>query len=126
MLGVREAEGRGESLGRGLVIDFSRYMRRWFTVPNQPTSVRIQAGLVLAALNRELAPSGRQFGPDPATRSVTTMGSVLSINASGSHYLRSGSARDTVESVEWSDRPAKCCSFRNIASTSPPTKVAWH
>ncbi len=91
----------GESLGRGLVIDFSRYMRRWFPIASQPTSVRVQAGLVLAALNRDLASSGRQFGPDPATRSVTTMGSVLSINATGSHYLRSGSARDTVESVEW-------------------------
>ena len=55
----------GESLGRGLVIDFSRYMRRWFPVANQPSSVRVQAGLVLAALNRELASSGRQFGPDP-------------------------------------------------------------
>ena len=27
------------------------------------------------------------------------MGSVLATNASGSHYLRSGSARDTIESM---------------------------
>src|SRR5690606_30392018 len=55
---------------------------------------------VLATLNRELAEAGRIYGPDPATRSVTTMGSVLAVNASGSHYLRSGSARNTVRSLE--------------------------
>ncbi len=92
----------GESLGRGLIIDFSRHMTRWHRQPSANGSVaRVQPGLVLAALNRDLAVEGRQFGPDPATRSVTTMGSVLAINASGSHYLRSGSARDTVESLEF-------------------------
>jgi len=92
----------GESLGRGLILDFSRYMRRWsHDVDANSTAVRVQPGLVLAALNRELTTSGRIYGPDPATRSVTTMGSVLSVNASGSHFLRSGSARDTVLSIEF-------------------------
>ncbi len=92
----------GESLGRGLIVDFSRYMRRWRREPMAgSSSVRVQAGVVLAALNRELAVDGLLYGPDPATRSVTTMGSVLSVNASGSHYLRSGSARDTVASLEF-------------------------
>ncbi len=91
----------GESLGRGLIVDFSRYLRRWrHDMTAGSTAVRVQSGLVLAALNRELAVEGRLYGPDPATRSVTTMGSVLSVNASGSHYLRSGSARDTVKSLE--------------------------
>ncbi len=91
----------GESLGSGLVVDFSRYLRRWHrdSVAG-PTAVRVQSGVVLAALNRELASDGLQYGPDPATRSVTTMGSVLSVNASGSHFLRSGSARDSVLALE--------------------------
>jgi FAD/FMN-containing dehydrogenase/Fe-S oxidoreductase len=92
----------GESLGRGLVVDFSRYLRRWHRDAALGSNrVRVQSGIVLASLNRELAADGRQYGPDPATRSVTTMGSVLSINASGSHFLRSGSARDTVKSIEF-------------------------
>jgi len=92
----------GESLGRGLVVDFSRYMQRWrHDVDANSTAVRVQPGIVLAALNRDLSTSGRLYGPDPATRSVTTMGSVLSVNASGSHFLRSGSARDTVKSIEF-------------------------
>src|SRR6056297_1975637 len=89
----------GESLGRGLVLDFSCYMRRWQTL-DDGAQVRVQPGAVLAAVNRELRLQRRMYGPDPATRSVTTMGSVIAVDASGSHYLRYGSARDTVASLQ--------------------------
>ena len=88
----------GESLGRGLVIDFSRFMRR-IAVSADGARVTVQSGAFLAEVNRSLQSQGRWFGPDPVTRSITTMGSVLATNASGSHYLRSGSARDTIESM---------------------------
>jgi len=88
----------GESLGRGLVIDFSQSMRRIESNVGDH-SVKVQSGASLSVLNRTLRSRGRWYGPDPVTRSVTTIGGVLSTNASGSHYLRSGSARDTVESI---------------------------
>lgn len=109
----------GESLGPGLIIDGSAYMRQ-IRVLDRGQRVVVQTGTVLADLNRALrghrrresedtsakrtrtadeSAPGRWYGPDPATRGVTTMGSVLAVNASGSHFLRSGSARDTVESV---------------------------
>ncbi|MEM9644662.1 MAG: anaerobic glycerol-3-phosphate dehydrogenase subunit C [Planctomycetota bacterium] len=88
----------GESLGNGLLLDFSRYMRR-VTPSHDGAKLTVQSGAVLADVNRASASMGRWFGPDPATRSVTTMGSVISTNGSGSHFLRSGSARDTIESV---------------------------
>lgn len=88
----------GESLGQGLVIDFSAHMRR-IRISARGETVNVQSGAVLSDLNHALTGYNRRYGPDPATRSVTTMGGVLSRNASGSHYLRSGSARDTIESV---------------------------
>ncbi len=88
----------GESLGAGLVLDFSRYMRR--LIDDQGDSVRIQPGIVHAHLNDLLRPSGRHFGPDPAMASVTTMGSVIAIDAGGSHWLRYGSARGHVRSLQ--------------------------
>lgn len=88
----------GESIGPGLVVDFSRHMRRML-IDHASSTVTVQAGLTLAELNRNLKPLKRWFGPDPATRSITTMGGVLAVNASGSHYLRSGSARDNIESL---------------------------
>lgn len=90
----------GESVGPGLVVDFSRYMRRMQFDPGG-ASASVQAGLTLADFNRNLKSTGRWFGPDPATRSITTMGSVLATNASGSHYLRSGSARDNIRSLRF-------------------------
>ncbi len=88
----------GESLGRGIILDCSRHMRRSKLLADG--RVRVQPGVVLAALNRELNSVGRLYGPDPATRSVTTMGSVIAQDASGSHYLRYGSAADTIESLQ--------------------------
>jgi FAD/FMN-containing dehydrogenase/Fe-S oxidoreductase len=88
----------GESLGRGIILDFSRYMRRIEIHPDAAT-FNVQSGAVLAEVNQMLRGRGRWYGPDPITRSITTMGSVLATNASGSHYLRSGSSRDTVESM---------------------------
>ena len=88
----------GESLGRGIVLDFSRYMRR--IQETAPTAVRIQPGVVHARLNDHLGSMGRQFGPDPAMSPVTTMGSVLAIDAGGSHWLKYGSARRHVQSLQ--------------------------
>ncbi len=88
----------GESLGRGLVIDFSRYFRR--IVADDGERVRVQAGVVHSSLNRYLALKGRLFGPDPAMRQVTTMGSVVAIDAGGSHWPRYGSARRHVEELQ--------------------------
>jgi FAD/FMN-containing dehydrogenase len=62
--------------------------------------VTVQPGVVLGALNRYLAAFGRIFGPDPAAGGVTTMGSVLALDGSGSQWMRYGSARDHVRSLQ--------------------------
>ncbi len=90
----------GQALGPGLVLDFSRYMRRLLQIDLEKKLVRVQPGLVLADLNRALANHGMLFGPDPATRSVTTMGSVIAVDTSGSHWPRYGSAGDALESMD--------------------------
>ncbi len=88
----------GESLGRGLIVDFSRFMRRVLEIREE--TVTVQAGVVLDELNRQLEPSGRHFGPDPATSHVSTLGGVISLDGSGSHWPVYGSARDHIESLE--------------------------
>ncbi len=84
----------GESLGPGLMIDFSTHMRRVLEITED--TVRFQPGIVLAQLNNHLKKHNRMFGPDPATRRVTTMGSVLAIDGGGSHWPAYGTARDHV------------------------------
>ncbi len=90
----------GQALGSGLVLDFSRYMRRVVQLDAEAKTIRVQPGLVLADLNRYLEPRGLLFGPDPATRAVTTIGSVLAVDTSGSHFLKYGSAGSTIISMD--------------------------
>ena len=88
----------GESLGQGLVIDFSRHMRQIEAIGE--TTVRVQPGVVCRTLNDALRASGRYFPPDPSGAGVTTIGSMLALDAAGSHSLRVGSTRDHVDSIE--------------------------
>ncbi|EKK04106.1 D-lactate dehydrogenase (cytochrome) [Rhodopirellula baltica SH28] len=88
----------GESVGPGIVVDMSAHMKR-ISPSDDGMQVTVQSGATLSSVNRFLKGHRRWFGPDPATRSITTMGGVIATNASGSHYLRSGSARDTVLSL---------------------------
>ena len=114
----------GGCLGRGLVIDFSYAMRRIVDIADD--QVRVQPGVVLASLNRALARRQRQFGPNPASAEVTTMGSVVAVNRSGSRWLRYGSASDRVlrlqvvlasgETIEIGRHDVEQC--RNVAERS--------
>ncbi|HEX3871840.1 MAG TPA: FAD-binding and (Fe-S)-binding domain-containing protein, partial [Pirellulales bacterium] len=88
----------GEALGKGLVIDFSTHLRRVLRIDED--RITIQPGVVHERLNATLRSFGRQFGPDPAMSSVTTMGSVVALDSSGSHWLRYGSARNHVIELE--------------------------
>lgn len=88
----------GESLGRGLVVDFAHGMRRIVGIDGD--LVRVQPGVVHAQLNQFLAPRGKLFGPDPALSSVTTLGSVLALDGAGSRWMKYGSARGRVESLQ--------------------------
>jgi anaerobic glycerol-3-phosphate dehydrogenase C subunit len=88
----------GESLGPGLILDFSKHFQR--IIQTDELTVRLQPGVVLERLDAHLARIGRLFGPDPAMSSVTTMGSVVAIDASGSHWLKYGSARRHVLALQ--------------------------
>jgi FAD/FMN-containing dehydrogenase/Fe-S oxidoreductase len=88
----------GGAIGPGLVLDFSVHMRRAMMEPGD--LVRVQPGAVLANVNRYLARMGRMFGPDPPTRSVTTMGGVLALNAIGSHWRKYGSPHEKISRLQ--------------------------
>ncbi len=87
----------GGAIGSGLVVDFSVHMRRSVLDANH---VRVQPGVVLANLNRQLARSGSMFGPDPSNRSVTTMGGVISMDSTGSHWMKYGSPRQKIRKLQ--------------------------
>ena len=73
-------------------------MRRVESVDRE--AITVQPGVMLAEMNRALNSHGRRFGPDPATRRVSTVGGVLALNATGSKWARYGSPRDKVLELE--------------------------
>ena len=82
----------GQSLGPGIVLDFSRFMRRLLDIDVDAHLVRVQPGITLGDLNRQLAQHRLVLGIDPPMRAVTTVGSLMAIDALGSHYPRYGTA----------------------------------
>ena len=90
----------GQALGRGIVIDFTKYMRGILRVDASARQADVQPGLVTGVLNASLAPHGLMLGPDPSSEPFCTLGGNLGNNASGSRGIRYGSMKDY---VRWLD-----------------------
>lgn len=88
----------GESLGEGLIIDFSHSMNRVLAVTRE--TITVEPGALLADINFELAKYGRVFGPDPSNRSFGTIGGAVCRDAAGSHWQDYGSVGDQVVGLQ--------------------------
>lgn len=86
----------GQSIGPGLVIDNSKYLNRILAVDPEARMARVQPGVVLEQLNRELAPHGLQFGPDVATASRANLGGMIGNNSAGARSIVYGKTIDHV------------------------------
>ncbi|MBM3982420.1 MAG: FAD-binding protein [Planctomycetes bacterium] len=86
----------GQSIGPGIVIDCSKYLNAVGEVDVTNRRVRVQPGVVLDHLNREVARHGLMFGPDVATASRATLGGMMGNNSAGA---RSVVYRQTVDHV---------------------------
>ncbi|MDR0521366.1 MAG: FAD-binding protein [Planctomycetaceae bacterium] len=88
----------GECLGEGIILVFSRFMRRILAVNED--NVIVQPGLFRRRLNGVLAETqGRYFGPAAGNPCSATIGSLLARNGAGIHYLRNGLPSDHVLSL---------------------------
>ncbi|MFO8012835.1 MAG: FAD-linked oxidase C-terminal domain-containing protein [Phycisphaerae bacterium] len=90
----------GQALGRGIVLDFTKYMDRVLDIDTGARLVRVQPGAVTEEVNSRLAPHGLMLGPDPSSAPFCTVGGNLGTNASGARGIRYGSMR---EHVAWLD-----------------------
>ena len=88
----------GESLGPGLVVDFSRHLRRVLEVG--PDFIVVQPGAVIDELNALLAPRGRRLGPDPGGSESCTVGGLVAGNSAGSRSLKYGTTIDHLLSMQ--------------------------
>src|SRR5262245_7198545 len=69
----------GQTVGRALVMDFSKYLNRLVAVDQSAASCVVEPGIVLDELNRQLKSTGLWFPVDVSTASRATIGGMAEI-----------------------------------------------
>jgi FAD/FMN-containing dehydrogenase/Fe-S oxidoreductase len=90
----------GNSVGSGLVLDFSRHLNRVLSVDPDARTAVVEPGAVLDDITAAAAGYGLRFGPDPSTHARASIGGSIGNNACGSRALRYGRTADNVVSLD--------------------------
>src|SRR5207253_11487449 len=88
----------GSAVGSEIILDVSR-LNRVIELNRDERWARVQPGIVLAELNKQLGRDGLLFGPDPSSGDMCKLGGMLANNSSGPHTLRYGSVKDNVHAL---------------------------
>lgn len=115
----------GQSVGSGLVVDFSKYLHRVLEIDAEQLWAQVEPGVVLGQLNKQLRPLGLQFGPDVATSDRANLGGMIGNNSAGARSLVYGKTIDHVLALDvlladgtpttlgaWSEETVARCSQR--------------
>lgn len=90
----------GQAVGKAVVMDFNRHMRRVRGINADTTSVTAEPGVILGQLNKQVRTLGLMFGPDPASAERATIGGCIANNSSGAHSILYGMTADHVRRLE--------------------------
>jgi FAD/FMN-containing dehydrogenase/Fe-S oxidoreductase len=89
----------GQSIGRAIVLDCSKYMDRLLDLDPAARSARIQPGVIQDELNLAAHPHGLRLGPDTATSNRATLGGMMGNNSSGARSILYGKTSDHVQEL---------------------------
>src|SRR5215470_13738174 len=90
----------GQTVGRALVIDFSKHLKRLISVDAEARTCVVEPGIVLDELNRQLKSTGLWFPVDVSTASRATIGGMTGNNSCGTRSIRYGIMRDNVIAID--------------------------
>ncbi|MDN0197467.1 FAD-binding and (Fe-S)-binding domain-containing protein [Streptomyces sp. S.PNR 29] len=90
----------GQCANAGVVLDWSKYCTRLESVDEDARRCVVQPGIVLDELNRQLAPAGLRFGPEPATHANCTIGGMIGNNSCGATAQAHGKVVDNIARLE--------------------------
>ncbi|MGW7635915.1 FAD-binding and (Fe-S)-binding domain-containing protein [Streptomyces decoyicus] len=90
----------GQATGVGVVLDFTRHMRRIVSLDAAARTAVVQPGVILDDLRAAAGAHGLTFGPDPSTHSRCTLGGMIGNNSCGSHSVVWGTTADSVRELE--------------------------
>ena len=90
----------GQTVNHAIVLDFSKYLNQVLEINPEEGWARVQPGIVLDQLNRQLAPHGLQYAPDPTTSSRACVGGGIGNNTCGAHSVIYGKSLDHILEVD--------------------------
>ncbi|MFF7648318.1 FAD-binding and (Fe-S)-binding domain-containing protein [Streptomyces sp. NPDC007983] len=90
----------GQATGLGVVLDFTRHMRRIVSLDPERRTAVVQPGVILDELRTAAGAHGLTFGPDPSTHSRCTLGGMIGNNSCGSHSVAWGTTADNVRELD--------------------------
>ncbi|HXP12741.1 MAG TPA: FAD-binding oxidoreductase, partial [Stellaceae bacterium] len=90
----------GQTVGRALVLDCSKYMNRVVAIDASTRRARVQPGLVLDRFNRGLKAKGLFFPVDVSTSDRATIGGMTANNSCGARSLRYGNMVHNVHGID--------------------------
>ncbi|MFB9376905.1 FAD-binding and (Fe-S)-binding domain-containing protein [Kineococcus gynurae] len=108
----------GNAVGTGVVLDFSRHLNRVLEIDPEARTALVQPGVILDDLQRQTAPHGLRFGPDPSTHARCTLGGMIGNDACGSHALAYGRTSHNVIGLDVLDGHG-----RRFSTDAPPAEL---
>ncbi len=90
----------GGCIGKGLIIDFSKFMHEIEEIDYESGYAICQVGVVQDTLNAALSEKSMRLGPDTSTGNRATLGGMIANNAAGAYSLRYGMMIDHLIEAE--------------------------
>ena len=90
----------GQVVGKGIIVDFSKYFTNIIEFNKEEAWVRVQPGVIRDELNYFLKPQGFLFGPETSTANRAMIGGMVSNNSCGSNSVVYGSTREHVLEIK--------------------------
>jgi FAD/FMN-containing dehydrogenase/Fe-S oxidoreductase len=90
----------GQACNAAVVVDWSKYCHGVVSVDPEARTCVVEPGIVLDALNAQLAPHRLMFGPKPATHDHCTLGGMIGNNSCGATAQAYGKTVDNVLRLE--------------------------
>lgn len=89
----------GQVVGKGIVVDVSRYFTKIVELNTEEMWVKVQPGVIRDDLNTFLKPYGVMFGPETSTANRAMVGGMIGNNSSGLHSIVWGDTRQNLISA---------------------------
>ncbi len=90
----------GQVVGKGVVVDISKYFDKVIEINKEEKWVRVQPGVIRDDLNVILKPYGLMFGPETSTSNRAMIGGMIGNNSCGLHSIVWGDTRDNLLSAK--------------------------